>query len=135
MIVADSSLAIAAFASWHERHEEANRAVTADVRLIAHCAIETFSVLTRLPPPHRVRPPVVRDFLAERFQKPLVALESDRYRALIPRLVELGITGGAAYDAVVAATAVAAGATLMSCDVRAATTYQRFGVDFRLIAV
>ena len=134
MILADSSLAIAAFASWHEQHDEANRAITRDVTLIAHCAIETFSVLTRLPPPHRARPSLVRDFLAVRFQKPFVALEADGYRALIPRLIELGITGGAAYDAVVAATAAAARATLISCDVRAAATYQRIGVDFRLVA-
>ena len=59
MIVADSSLVIATFASWHEQHEEADRALTPDVRLIAHSAIETFSVLTRLPPPHRVRPSVI----------------------------------------------------------------------------
>ena len=134
MIVADSSVAIAAFASWHERHSEADRAVTADVALVAHCAIETFSVLTRLPPPHRARASLVRDFVAARFQRPFVTLEAEDYRALIPRLVELGISGGAAYDAVVAATAAAARATLISCDVRAAATYARLSVDFRLVA-
>ena len=133
MIVADSSLAIATFASWHEQHEEADRALTRDVRLIAHCAIETFSVLTRLPPPHRVRPSLVLDFLSARFTRPFIGLGAEGYRTLIPRLLELGITGGAAYDAVVAATAAAAHATLISCDVRAAATYERFGVDFRLL--
>lgn len=134
MIVADSSVAIAAFASWHERHTEADRALTADVALVAHCAIETLSVLTRLPPPHRARASLVRDFIATRFQRPFVTLEAEDYRALMPRLVELGITGGAAYDAVVAATAAAAHATLISCDVRAAATYERLSVDFRLVA-
>ena len=62
-----------------------------------------------------------------------MALDGDGYRALIPRLVELGISGGAAYDALVAATARAAGATLVSCDRRAARTYERLGADFRLI--
>jgi predicted nucleic acid-binding protein len=134
VIVSDSSLAIAAFASWHEVHHKADRALTAEVRLVAHCAIETYSVLTRLPPPHRVRPSLVWDFIAARFRNPLVSLSAADYRALIPRLTELGITGGAAYDAVVAATALAARATLLSCDVRAASTYERFGVDFRLVA-
>ena len=63
-----------------------------------------------------------------------MTLEAEDYRALIPRLVELGITGGATYDAVVAATAAAARATLISCDVRAAATYERLSVDFRLVA-
>jgi hypothetical protein len=102
-------------------------------RLVAQCAVEAFSVLTRLPPPHRVAAHVVRDFLAARFPAPYVVLASDDYRALIPRLVELGISGGAAYDALVAATARTAGDVLVSCDRRAAHTYERVGVDFRLL--
>jgi len=135
VIVADSSLAVAAFASWHEQHQRADRALTADVRLIAHCAVETYSVLTRLPAPHRARPSLVSEFIDSRFRKPFVALPAEGYRDLLPRLIELGITGGAAYDAVVAATAAAARATLISCDVRAVAVYERFDVDYRLVAV
>jgi predicted nucleic acid-binding protein len=62
-----------------------------------------------------------------------VTLDAEGYRALIPRLVELGIGGGASYDALVAATARAAGATLVSCDRRAAATYERLGTAFRLL--
>jgi hypothetical protein len=53
MMVADTSLVVAAFASWHEKHEAARRALDEGLNLIEHCALETFSVLTRLPPPHR----------------------------------------------------------------------------------
>jgi len=134
VILADSSVAIAAFASWHENHDEADRALTREVGLVAHCAIEIFSVLTRLPPPHRVRPKLAHDFITARFRRPFVALAADGYRALIPRLAELGLTGGAAYDALVGATVAAARASLISCDVRAAATYERFGVDYRLIS-
>ena len=95
--------------------------------LVAHCALEAYSVLTRLPPPHRAPATLVRDFLNARFSDPYVGLDGENYRALIQRLVELGISGGAAYDALVAATARAAGATLLSCDRRAAQTYARFG--------
>ena len=76
---------------------------------------------------------MVRDFLGARFPDKYVMLDAKGYRALIPRLVELGISGGAVYDALVAATAVAAGATLVSCDRRAAQIYERLGVDHRLL--
>ena len=133
MNVVDTSVVVAAFASWHEQHAPADSVVAAGSRLVAHCAIEAFSVLTRLPPPHRAPAHLVSEYLAARFPDPYVALDSDGYRVLVFRLVELGITGGAAYDALVATTAFAVGATLVSCDRRAAQVYQRVGVQFRLL--
>jgi len=129
----DTSIVVAAFASWHENHVAADRVVDGKARLVAHCAIEAFSVLTRLPPPHRVAGHLVRDFLAARFPDPYVGLEVTHYRGFIPRLVEIGISGGAAYDALIAATARAADDVLVSCDRRAAQTYERIGIAFRLI--
>jgi predicted nucleic acid-binding protein len=129
----DTSIVVAAFASWHEHHSAADRVVDGKARLVAHCAVEAFSVLTRLPPPHRVAGHLVRDFLAARFPGPYVGLNAADYRGLIPRLAEIGISGGAAYDALIAATARAAADTLVSCDRRAAQTYQRIGIVFRLI--
>jgi predicted nucleic acid-binding protein len=133
MTIVDTSVAVAAFAVWHAQHDPADEAIGAGARLPAHCALETFSVLTRMPPPRRAPAHLVRDFLADRFPAAYVALDAEQYRALIPHLVELGIDGGAVYDALVAATATATGATLVSCDRRAAQTYQRLGVDFRLL--
>ena len=133
MIVVDTSVVVAGFASWHQQHELADDALGAGAQLLAHCAIEAFSVLTRLPPPHRAPADVVRDFLGARFLGPYVALDASGHRALIPRLVELGISGGAVYDALIAATASAAGATLISCDRRAVQIYERLGVDHRLL--
>jgi len=129
----DTSIVVATFASWHEFHGAADRVVDGKARLVAHCAVEAFSVLTRLPPPHRVAGQLVRDFLVARFPGPYVSLDATDYRELIPRLVELGISGGAAYDALIAATARAADDILVSCDRRAAQTYERIGVAFRLI--
>jgi len=129
----DTSIVVAAFASWHENHAAADRVVDGKARLVAHCAIEAYSVLTRLPPPHRVAGHLVREFLSARFSDPYVGIDAAMYRGLIPHFVEIGISGGAAYDALIATTARAANDLLVSCDRRAAQTYERIGVEFRLI--
>lgn len=134
MIAADTSVVVAAFASWHEQHAAADRAIAQGARLVAHSALEVYSVLTRLPPPHRAPAALVRDFLEARFPEPYLTLDAAGHRALVPRFVALGIAGGATYDALISATAAHAGATLVSCDGRAATTYERFGVQVELLS-
>ena len=124
---------VAAFASWHEQHEAARRALDHGLRLIEHCALETYSVLTRLPPPHRASPPVVRDFLSARFGGPLLRLSAKEYRVFLLELPDRAVAGGAAYDALVAATAAAHAAELLTCDRRAAALYERYGVTTRLL--
>ena len=133
MIAVDTSVVVAAFASWHQSHKAAARALRPRTRLIAQCAVETYSVLTRLPPPHRAPADVVREFLAERFPEEYLVLDSASLKALLKKLPGLGITGGAAYDAVIGATAAHVGATLLSFDRRAAGTYQRSGCDVKLL--
>jgi predicted nucleic acid-binding protein len=123
----DTSVVVAAFASWHEHHERARAALDDGARLIDHCALETYSVLTRLPSPHRSTSEVVREFLRLRFSDSYLRLDARAYREFVLNLPERGITGGAVYDAVVAATAVANSAELVSCDRRALPTYERFG--------
>lgn len=134
MRAADTSLVVAAFASWHESHEAARRALDRGLRLIEHCALETYSVLTRLPPPHRSAAEVVRDFLAARFPEPYLRLGERDYREFILELAEHGISGGAAYDALVAATAASCGAKLLTCDRRALPVYERYGLQPELVA-
>ena len=56
MIALDTSVAVATFGAWHELHEVARAALTTDSRLTAHTALETYSVLTRLPEPFRADP-------------------------------------------------------------------------------
>ena len=133
MRAADTSLVVAAFASWHEKHDAARRALDGGVRLVEHCALETYSVLTRLPPPHRVAGDVVRQFLAARFPQPFLRLNAEAYRKFILGLPDLGVTGGAAYDALVAATAAGFRAELVTCDRRALPVYERYGVQTRLV--
>ncbi len=133
MKAADTSLVVAAFASWHEQHAAARRVLDAGVCLIDHCALETYSVLTRLPPPHRSPAPVVMDFLRARFPQPFLRLSEPRYRAFVLGLAKQGVTGGAAYDALVAATAAAMDAELVTCDRRAAGVYDTYGVRFQFL--
>ena len=134
MKAADTSLVVAAFASWHESHEAARRALDSGLRLIEHCALETYSVLTRLPAPHRAPGPVVRDFLEARFAHPFLRLNPSDYRSFMLKLPDQAITGGAAYDALVAATAAGFDAELFTCDRRALPVYERYGVRTQLIS-
>jgi predicted nucleic acid-binding protein len=130
---ADTSAVVAAFATWHDNHDAAREALDAGLRLIEHCALETYSELTRLPPPHRVQGSLVRDFLAARFPDPLLRLSPRSYREFVFQLPDHGVAGGAAYDALVAATAAANGAELVTCDRRALPIYETYDVQIRLL--
>jgi predicted nucleic acid-binding protein len=133
MTAADTSVVVAAFASWHERHDAARRALDSGPRLIEHCALETYSVLTRLPAPHRAAGDLVREFLAARFSDPLLRLSPRAFRDFLLALPTFAVTGGAAYDALVAATAADHDAELISCDRRAAVVYERYRVRTHLL--
>jgi len=130
---ADTSLVVAAFASWHERHEAARRTLDGGLRLVEHCALETYSVLTRLPAPHRASGEVVREFLKTRFPLPFLRLSAGAYREFLSALPDRAMSGGAVYDALVAATAAHHGAQLVSCDRRAAVVYERYRVRTQLL--
>ena len=129
----DTSVLVAAFASWHQDHELAVREVVKHPSLIAHSMVETFSVLTRLPEPQRADPAMVVEFFERNFpDDPLVLGPADA-RAVPSTLSALGVIGGAAYDGLIALTALAGGATLVSLDQRAIPTYGRCGVTFELL--
>jgi len=130
---ADTSLVVAAFASWHQSHEAARRALDGGLRLIEHCALETYSVLTRLPAPHRAPGSVVRDFIEARFPEAFLRLNPPDYRAFVLKLPAQAITGGSSYDALVAATAANFNAELVTCDRRALPIYERYGVRTQLL--
>ena len=133
MIAVDTSVVVAGFASWHEGHGPATAVLARGPRVPAHVLVETYSVLTRLPPPHRAPSDIVTTFLARRFrQTPLTPGPGVRLRFL-DEAAELGITGGAVYDALVAATARHAGATLLTRDRRAIAVYEKMGVAYELV--
>ncbi len=133
MRAADTTAIVAAFASWHGHHDAARGALDAGLRLIEHCGLETYSGLTRRPPPHRSPGPLVRDFLARRFPEPFLRLSPRAYRDFVLHLPDRAVVGGAAYGALVAATAVANDAELVTCDRRALPLYEAYGVRVVLL--
>lgn len=133
MIAVDSSVVVAAFATWHEFHRSAAAALDRRPRLPAHAAIESYSVLTRLPPPHRAQPALVRDYLQVNFASPYLVLSEARVATFVADMVEAGVVGGATYDALIATVARDAAATLLTCDLRAKRTYDLLGVAVEFI--
>jgi predicted nucleic acid-binding protein len=129
LIAPDTSLVVALFASWHEAHVGAREAVGRNARLPAHVLLESYSVLTRLPPPHRAPSDAVASFLQARFPLPLLTLTSEGHASLLDLARTKRVTGGAIYDALVAATVKEAGAKLLTRDRRAVRTYEIVGVD------
>lgn len=134
MKAVDTSVVVAAFASWHEHHAIARKAMAGRPRLIAHAAVESYSVLTRLPPPHRAQPPIVHTFLTERFSDPLLTLSETGYQELLANVAANQILGGPTYDALIAFTAVEHDATLISLDRRAIATYEAIGTTVEQLA-
>ncbi len=128
MKAVDSSVVIAAFATWHEYHAIARKAMAIRPRLVAHAAVESYSVLTRLPPPHRAHPSIVHAFITERFTEPFLTLSEAGYQELLATAAAEQILGGPVYDALVAFTAAEHHATLLSLDHRATATYEAVGV-------
>jgi predicted nucleic acid-binding protein len=77
---------------------------------------------------------VVVRFLAERFRDRWFGLPPAEQRRVISELPGLGVEGGATYDALIAAGAVRAGATLVSCDERAMHVYSLMGAAVRFVS-
>ena len=133
MIAVDTSVVVAAFASWHEGHRSALAALARKPRIPAHVLVETYSVLTRLPPPHRAPASLVARFLAERFAGVPIVLPPREHLPLIEKAAAAGLTGGSIHDALIGATALHARARLLTRDRRAALTYERVGAEYELL--
>jgi predicted nucleic acid-binding protein len=101
--------------------------------LAGHAAFETFSVLTRLPPPARRTPAAVARLLASDFPHSKF-LGARAAAALLGDLDALGIAGGAVYDALVGATANEHGLPLATRDGRALDTYRALEVRVELVS-
>ena len=133
MIAVDTSVVIAAFASWHESHDLAAAVLAEMPALPAPCALEGYAVLTRMPPPHRAGMGIVREYLARAFPSDHLVLPRERMARIIDDLAEMGISGGASYDAVIAMTAAHHGRELATLDARARMTYERVGAIVRFL--
>jgi len=101
---------IAAVCSWHEHHVRAVEAIdgrrSRRERLVVAAAtlVEAYSVLTRLPAPHRLAPDVALQLVDANFVlgATCVALGAVEYQALLRAAPGDGVSGGRIYDAVIA---------------------------------
>lgn len=133
MNAVDTSVAIPAFASWHPAHARALEIVNAGMHLPAHAALETYSVLTRLPAMHRASPSRVLEFLEESFEGEWLTMSGPSVRQAVAELASRGVQGGSTYDGLIGLTARSAGAKLLTRDLRAKLTYELLGVDVAYI--
>lgn len=133
MTAVDTSVCVAALLEWHENHARCASAAK-DASIPSHALVETYSVLTRLPPPHRLDRNVASELLRRRFgtRQVLVATPSLQ-RHMVHRLSAAEVDGGAAYDGVIALVAAEHHERLLTCDARAVATYERLGIDFEII--
>lgn len=112
---------IAAVCGWHENHSQAaaeiQRQLDRHQRMIvaALALVGTYSVLTRLPPPHRLSTKDALTLLEANFMETakIVALDYKSYSSLIKQAPGCAITGGQIYDAVIATCAMKAGASTL----------------------
>lgn len=132
-IAVDSSVVIAGLVDWNDAHTSA-QPLLLDADVPGHCLFEVYSTLTRLPPAHRLRGTDVRRALAAFFPPPRVlALPPGTEGDALEAVADAGIAGGATYDALIAWVARSHGRELVSLDQRAARTYERIGVEYRLL--
>ena len=129
----DTSVAVPLVAASHDAHRFVNDAVDdRTLEIAAHAALETYSVLTRLPGDARLHPRDAALLVADRFAA-VVVPSARTSRRLIDELAALDVAGGAVYDALIAVTARAVDAVLLTRDRRAAATYVRLDVQTELI--
>lgn len=129
----DTSVAIALVAADHDHHHQVTQALRGRrLGLAGHAAFETFSVLTRLPPPARRTPATIAHLLAKTFPETRF-VAPDTAAALLTRFGDAGIAGGSVYDALVGAAAVEHRLPLVTRDRRAIEIYRALEVEVELL--
>ena len=108
----DTSCLVAAVCSWHEHHaatveELARRAKRREgIVMAAPALVEAYAVLTRLPPPYRLRPQDAFAILEGSWGRmEVVAMAGAETWPFLRALPASAVAGGSSYDALVAACA------------------------------
>ena len=118
----------------HEHHAATFRALhQLELGLSGHAAFETFSVLTRLPPPARRTPAAAQKLLVANFPHTKF-LSAQSATGLLEELSRANIAGGSVYDALVGAAAREHGIRLATRDGRALEIYRALGVEVESLA-
>lgn len=131
-IALDTSVAVPALLSGHAEHERCREHLLGTKpSLSGHAHAETYAVLTRLPVPDRLTPSEAEALLGRAFAAPLEI--HGGLADAIRTLAAAGISGGATYDGLVALSARASGARLLTRDMRARPIYDLLGLDYLMI--
>jgi predicted nucleic acid-binding protein len=137
----DTSVLVAAFEVSHPRHTVClpwlQQAQTEQIQgLIAtHTLAELYSVLTRLPVRPRISPELAQRLISENLERfEVIPLTTEDYQMVLAQMVNLNLTGGGIYDALIAQAAVKAEAnTLLTLN---PNHFTRLGEDMaRLVQV
>lgn len=133
-VACDTSAAIPLLVRSHPEHTVVRGHFRARRPVLTHQSLaETYSVLTRLPADARVTPQDAVRLIESRFGEPL-GPDTQAMSDLPHVLAEVGVAGGAVYDALVALAARHGQVPLVTRDARALGTYAAISVDLELIA-
>lgn len=133
VVLLDTSAAIPFIVKDHDHHEVTRAHVRGKrLGLAGHAWFESYAFLTRLSAGRRRSPADAARILAQNFPASEFLSEAAA-RQLNAELTRLTISGGAVYDALVAAAARERGLTLVSRDARAQSTYEALGVVCEVI--
>lgn len=133
LLALDTSVAVPLLVATHSAHPIATDWLSRRrTRLSGHANAETYAVLTRLPGDLRLAPADAALLMRTRFGSPLTLLPETQGR-LPALLADLGIVGGAVYDALVAVAALEHDAVLATRDARARGTYEAVGARVEVV--
>lgn len=122
----DTSVLVAAMVESHPMHTRSliwlRRARSGEIGFLVagHTVAELYSVLTTLPARPRISPRVAREMIESNIESSaeIVGLTPSDYKLTIDRMAELGLAGGAVYDALIARAAMKSAADrLLTLDV------------------
>ncbi|MGH9212390.1 MAG: type II toxin-antitoxin system VapC family toxin [Acidimicrobiales bacterium] len=129
----DTSVAVALVLADHPGHKTVLDAIGGRrLGLAGHAAFETYSVLTRLPPPARRTAAAATRLIEANFPQSRF-LPAEAAAELLSSLASSGVAGGSVYDALVGYAAKVHGFVLATRDERARDTYRGLGVEFEFV--
>lgn len=135
----DTSVIVAALLGWHESHRSALEALVGSVtgrgnRLVvpSPALVEAYSVMTRLPAPHRLAPADAIELLSGSFEQraAVVGLSGRETWSFLHGASDAGVAGGSAYDLQILRCAVKGRATrLLTLDRRDFNRFAAPGIE------
>jgi predicted nucleic acid-binding protein len=137
----DTSVLLAAFQSWHTAHSRCFSAVTSLLEkgdglvIPLHALLECYSVMTRLPAPHRLSPRDALALLSDSFEgsAEIPSLSGEEGWSLLAELAPAAMAGGITYDAAILASARKAQAkTLLTLNLRHFERLPSKGIEIRV---